>query len=101
MRSICRYALRVASNLLYYPAIADFFIIDFLHESDRPRRSWYKVAFGTPAIAIVALVGPSGSGKSSLGALLLRLYEPQKGSIFLGGIPFKSFDERLIRSLVS
>ena len=35
----------------------------------------------------LAITGPSGSGKSSLLALLLRLAEPQLGRITLGGVP--------------
>ena len=35
----------------------------------------------------VALVGPSGSGKSSLSKLLLRLYDPIGGQICVGGVP--------------
>jgi ATP-binding cassette, subfamily B, multidrug efflux pump len=33
----------------------------------------------------VALVGPTGSGKSTLGLLLARLWEPPPGTVFLGG----------------
>ncbi len=33
----------------------------------------------------VALVGPSGSGKSTIAQLLLRLYDPTRGAILLGG----------------
>ena len=35
----------------------------------------------------IAITGPSGSGKSSLLALLLRLADPQLGTIRLGGVP--------------
>src|SRR4029450_5837167 len=43
------------------------------------------VSFAVPAGAVVAIVGPTGSGKSTLGALLCRLYEPPRGSVFVGG----------------
>jgi len=35
----------------------------------------------------VALVGPSGAGKSTVFQLLLRYYDPQKGTISLNGVP--------------
>ena len=35
----------------------------------------------------VAIVGPSGRGKTTLNALLARLYEPQDGEIFIDGLP--------------
>jgi len=44
-----------------------------------------EVSFDIPAGSVVSLVGPSGSGKSSLVNLLLRLYEPTEGYILLDG----------------
>ena len=38
----------------------------------------------------VAIVGPSGAGKSTVFQLLLRFYDPQSGSIFLGGTPIRA-----------
>lgn len=43
------------------------------------------VSFRIPYGQIVALVGPSGSGKSTIAQLLLRLYDPDRGSVLLGG----------------
>ncbi len=39
----------------------------------------------------VGLVGPSGAGKSTMLALLLRLYEPQRGRILVGGRDIRCF----------
>lgn len=40
----------------------------------------------------IALVGDNGSGKSTIVKLLLRLYEPESGSIFLNDIPLADYD---------
>ncbi len=43
------------------------------------------VTFAVDPGETVAVVGPTGSGKSTLGALLARLWEPPPGTVFLGG----------------
>jgi ATP-binding cassette subfamily B protein len=43
------------------------------------------VSFTVPAGGVVAVVGPTGSGKSTLGTLLCRLYEPPRGTVWVGG----------------
>lgn len=45
----------------------------------------------------LAVVGPSGSGKSTLAALLLRLYDPNKGFIFIDDQNIKDLDPTWIR----
>lgn len=45
----------------------------------------------------VAVVGPSGSGKSTLAALLLRLYDPENGVIFLDDNNIKNLDPTWLR----
>ncbi|XP_050307914.1 ATP-binding cassette sub-family B member 10, mitochondrial [Anthonomus grandis grandis] len=46
---------------------------------------------------MVAVVGPSGSGKSTLAALLLRLYDPQDGGVYLDGQNIKDLDPSWVR----
>jgi ATP-binding cassette subfamily C protein CydCD len=43
------------------------------------------VSFTVPAGAMVALVGPSGAGKTTIASLLLRFWDPDSGVITLGG----------------
>ena len=48
---------------------------------------------------LVALVGPSGAGKSTLTDLVLRFYDPQKGSITIDGRDLRTLGQRTYRSL--
>jgi ATP-binding cassette subfamily B protein len=58
--------------------------VGFGYSTDKPvlREITFDVAVGEK----VALVGPSGGGKTSLTALLQRLYDPDQGSIKIDGI---------------
>jgi ATP-binding cassette subfamily B protein len=51
-----------------------------------------SVSFSVEAGQTVAIVGPTGSGKSTLIALLARLYDPGEGEILLDGIPLTRID---------
>ncbi|KAE8697137.1 EMB3012 protein [Hibiscus syriacus] len=46
---------------------------------------------------VVAIVGLSGSGKSTLVNLMLRLYQPVTGQIYMDGIPLEELDTRWLR----
>lgn len=50
------------------------------------------VSFVIPPGETIALVGGNGSGKSTIMKLLLRLYDPTKGDIYLDGINLKEYD---------
>jgi ABC-type multidrug transport system fused ATPase/permease subunit len=49
----------------------------------------------------VALVGPTGSGKTSLVALFARLYDPSRGEVLVDGADLRSVDLRSLRSQVA
>ena len=49
----------------------------------------------------VAVIGKTGSGKSTIAQLLLRMYDVQKGEILYDGINIKDFDLKSLRSQIS
>lgn len=59
------------------------------------------VSFSIAAGEKVAVVGPSGSGKTTLLSLALRFYEPDAGSILIGGKDVSEWDLRQLRRDVS
>ncbi len=51
--------------------------------------------------SVTGLVGPSGGGKSTLAGLLLRFYDPDDGSIKIGGKELKDFSAEALSHMVS
>lgn len=49
----------------------------------------------------VALVGPSGAGKTTVFQLLQRFYDPQGGSVLLDGIDLKDADIQAVRARIA
>src|SRR5690606_12696523 len=46
----------------------------------------------------VALVGPSGAGKTTVFRLLLRFYDPQRGEVRLDGVDIREADPKEVRA---
>jgi ATP-binding cassette subfamily B protein len=49
----------------------------------------------------VAIIGRTGSGKSTIAQLLLRMYDPQQGMILYDGVPLNKIDIHYLRKHVS
>lgn len=59
------------------------------------------VSFHLPQGTVTGLVGPSGGGKSTLAQLLLRFYEPQGGTIRIGGVDIREIPPARLMELVA
>jgi ATP-binding cassette, subfamily B, multidrug efflux pump len=58
------------------------------------------VSFRIEAGATAALVGPTGSGKSTVIALLSRLYDATRGDILIGGVPIQQVPLQQLRAAI-
>jgi ATP-binding cassette, subfamily B, multidrug efflux pump len=58
------------------------------------------VSFRIDAGATAALVGPTGSGKSTIIALLTRLYDATRGDILIGGVPVQQVPLEQLRAAI-
>ncbi len=69
--------------------------------SDDERRGIESVTLNVSAGTRVALVGPTGSGKSTVAHLLVRLFDPEKGEICLDGRGLVDLDRSALAESVS
>jgi subfamily B ATP-binding cassette protein MsbA len=59
-----------------------------------------EVSFVLPKGRVVALVGPSGAGKTTLADLLPRFHDPTAGRILMDGVPLTGLTRRSLRALM-
>jgi ATP-binding cassette subfamily C protein CydCD len=67
----------------------------------RRRPALADVSFTVPAGATVALVGPSGAGKTTIASLLLRFWDPERGAITLAGHDLRACALEELRSHIA
>jgi glucan exporter ATP-binding protein len=91
---------RDATTLAPLRQSIEFRNVSFKYEtSDR----WIlkHVSFSVPAGSTVALIGRSGTGKTTLMNLLLRVYDPQEGSILIDGVDIKMVTQESLRRQIA
>ena len=73
--------------------------VRFFYEPSRPVLD--GVSYTAQGRSITAIVGPTGSGKSTLMGLLLRLYDPNGGSIRIDGVDLRDYEVASVRSNIA
>ena len=58
------------------------------------------ISFTAPAGTLTAIVGPSGAGKTTMSALLPRLYDVTRGSITIDGEDIRNFSVQSLRDSI-
>ncbi len=71
------------------PLVIEFRNVSFSYDKTLILRD---VSFTIEPGELVVLVGESGAGKTTVGRLLLRFYDPSEGQILLGGTPLPELD---------
>ena len=68
---------------------------------DGKKNALEDVSLSIGAGQTVAFVGPSGGGKSTLASLIARFFDPQSGSVRIGGVDVRNVDKRELMDTVS
>ncbi|WP_307831393.1 ABC transporter ATP-binding protein [Nucisporomicrobium flavum] len=81
------------------PAALTFDQVHFSYGEDgRGAEVLYDISFTVPAGKTVALVGATGSGKSTIASLAVRLVDPDSGTVSVDGIPLPELSEQALAS---
>ncbi len=85
-------------NVIALKGEVNFNQIEFTYPSRKEMQIIKNISFSAKSGETVAIVGPSGSGKSTMVSLLLRFYDPQKGSITIDGKNIKEYNLTELRN---
>jgi ATP-binding cassette subfamily B protein len=88
-------AARNSAQDRYSPGEVVFESVSFAYRPDEP--ILHDLSFRISPGEHVAIVGPTGSGKTTIIRLLCRLYEPQSGCILLDGIDIRELPLSVLR----
>lgn len=89
-------------NLQEVKGSIEFKNVNFNYLPQYPeRKALNNLSINIPAGKKVALVGPSGGGKSTTMNMILRFYDADSGSILLDGVDIKQLKIKSLRSAIS
>lgn len=75
--------------------------VEFAYPGAPDRRVLGPVTLNIRSGERIAIVGPSGAGKTSLFQLLMRFYDPQAGEIRVDGVPIRAMKLADLRALIA
>ena len=68
---------------------------------DGKKDAIHDVSIDIPSGYLVAFVGPSGGGKTTLASLIARFFDPQEGTIRIGGLDIRDIPKERLMQYVS
>ena len=74
---------------------------DVCFRYDEEKEALRHISLSIPAGQTVALVGPSGGGKTTLASLVSRFFDPQDGKIRIGGVDIRDIPKKELMNTVS
>lgn len=74
---------------------------DVCFRYDEEKEALRHISLSIPAGQTVALVGPSGGGKTTLASLVSRFFDPQNGKIRIGGVDIRDIPKKELMNTVS
>jgi ATP-binding cassette subfamily B protein len=81
------------------PGAVKFEHVGFRYGQDK--EVLHDIDFSVPGGSVVAIVGPTGAGKSSLVNLIARFYDPQQGRILVDGMDIRDVTLQSLRTQVA
>ena len=87
-----------AQEEAFFKGKIEFRGVDFHYVPEAPILSGFNLTIKEGET--LAIVGPTGSGKTTLASLISRYYDPQKGTIYLDGKDFRRYTQKALQGRI-